>query len=199
MAAKRHAELIPLCHPIALTSVKVEIAADESDNALVVTARAKTTGQTGVEMEALTAVSVACLTIYDMLKASDRAMVIEGITLLEKSGGASGDYRVPLAGYRREGLALPGRWHERKSCQARSSRLMSVTEARAAMLAAVHPLTAESVPLQSALGRVLAQDRRRQPGSAAFCRFRHGWLCRAQRRHAGHFAVDRRICRRARF
>jgi cyclic pyranopterin phosphate synthase len=93
MAAKRTADLIPLCHPIALSSIKVEIAADEKANALVVTARAKTTGQTGVEMEALTAVSVACLTIYDMLKASDRAMVIEGIMLLEKSGGASGDYR----------------------------------------------------------------------------------------------------------
>ena len=93
MAAKKTSELIPLCHPIALTSVTVEIAADEKNNALVVTARAKSTGQTGVEMEALTAVSVACLTIYDMLKASDRAMVIEGITLLEKSGGTSGDYR----------------------------------------------------------------------------------------------------------
>jgi cyclic pyranopterin phosphate synthase len=93
MAAKRTADLIPLCHPIALSSVKVDITADEKNNALVVTARAKTTGQTGVEMEALTAVSVACLTIYDMLKASDRAMVIEGISLLEKSGGVSGDYR----------------------------------------------------------------------------------------------------------
>jgi len=93
MAAKKTADLIPLCHPIALSSIKVEIAADEKNHALMVTARAKTTGQTGVEMEALTAVSVACLTIYDMLKASDRAMVIEGVTLLEKSGGASGDYR----------------------------------------------------------------------------------------------------------
>ena len=93
MAAKKTSELIPLCHSIALTSIKVEIGADEQANALTVTARAKTSGQTGVEMEALTAVSVACLTIYDMLKASDRAMVIEGITLLEKSGGASGDYR----------------------------------------------------------------------------------------------------------
>lgn len=92
MAAKRTGELIPLCHQIALSSIKVDIAADEAGGALVVTARAKTTGQTGVEMEALTAVSVACLTIYDMLKASDRAMVIEGITLLEKHGGASGDY-----------------------------------------------------------------------------------------------------------
>ena len=93
MAAKKTSELIPLCHPIALSSIKVEITADEKNGALTVTARAKTTGQTGVEMEALTAVSVACLTIYDMLKASDRAMVIEGISLLEKSGGASGDYR----------------------------------------------------------------------------------------------------------
>jgi cyclic pyranopterin phosphate synthase len=93
MAAKKTSDLIPLCHPISLSSIKVEISADEKNNALTVTARARTTGQTGVEMEALTAVSVACLTIYDMLKASDRAMVIEGITLLEKSGGASGDYR----------------------------------------------------------------------------------------------------------
>jgi cyclic pyranopterin phosphate synthase len=95
MAAKRTAELIPLCHQIALSSVKVEIAADEARSALVVSARARTAGQTGVEMEALTAVSVACLTIYDMLKASDRAMVIEGIVLLEKHGGASGDYVRP--------------------------------------------------------------------------------------------------------
>ena len=93
MAAKKTSELIPLCHPIALTSIKLDIVTDEKNNALTVTARAKSTGQTGVEMEALTAVSVACLTIYDMLKASDRAMVIEGITLLEKRGGASGEYR----------------------------------------------------------------------------------------------------------
>jgi cyclic pyranopterin monophosphate synthase len=92
MAAKRTADLIPLCHQVALSSVKVEITADEPASALVVTAEARTSGQTGVEMEALTAVSVACLTIYDMLKASDRGMVIEGITLLEKHGGASGDY-----------------------------------------------------------------------------------------------------------
>lgn len=94
MAAKRTAELIPLCHQIALSSVTVEINADEAAGALMVTACAKTTGQTGVEMEALTAVAIACLTIYDMLKASDRAMVIDSITLLEKSGGASGDYRA---------------------------------------------------------------------------------------------------------
>jgi cyclic pyranopterin monophosphate synthase len=95
MAAKRTAELIPLCHQIAPSSVKVEITSDEAASALVVTARAATRGQTGVEMEALTAVSVACLTIYDMLKAADRGMVIEGITLLEKHGGASGDYVRP--------------------------------------------------------------------------------------------------------
>jgi cyclic pyranopterin phosphate synthase len=93
MAAKKTAELIPLCHQVPLSSIKVEIAADETEDALVVTARARTQGQTGVEMEALTAVSVACLTIYDMLKASDRGMVIEGITLLEKRGGASGEYK----------------------------------------------------------------------------------------------------------
>jgi len=93
MAAKRTAELIPLCHQLVLSSIRIEIAAD--GDALVVTARARTNDQTGVEMEALTAVSVACLTIYDMLKASDRAMVIDGITLLEKHGGASGDYVRP--------------------------------------------------------------------------------------------------------
>lgn len=92
MAAKRTAELIPLCHPVALTSIKVEIVPDDAADALTVTARARTQGQTGVEMEALTAVSVACLTIYDMLKAADRGMVIEDICLLEKSGGASGGW-----------------------------------------------------------------------------------------------------------
>ena len=92
MAAKRTAELIPLCHQIPLSSISLAIEADEKASALVVTARARTTAQTGVEMEALTAVSVACLTIYDMLKAADRGMVIDGVTLLEKHGGASGDY-----------------------------------------------------------------------------------------------------------
>jgi cyclic pyranopterin phosphate synthase len=92
MAAKRTAELIPLCHPIPLSKISVTVEADEAQNAFVVTAQTKTMGQTGVEMEALTAVSVACLTIYDMLKAADREMVIEGIALLQKSGGASGDF-----------------------------------------------------------------------------------------------------------
>jgi cyclic pyranopterin phosphate synthase len=93
MAAKRTSDLIPLCHPLALTGVKVEVSALDDGSGLGVTARVRTQGQTGVEMEALTAVSVACLTIYDMLKAADRAMTIEGVRLVEKSGGASGDYR----------------------------------------------------------------------------------------------------------
>jgi cyclic pyranopterin monophosphate synthase len=94
MAGKKTSDLIPLCHPLPLSSLKVEIEPDASGPALVVTARATTTGQTGVEMEALTAVSVACLTIYDMLKAVDKAMVIQGIRLLEKSGGRSGVYQA---------------------------------------------------------------------------------------------------------
>jgi cyclic pyranopterin phosphate synthase len=93
MAAKRTAELIPLCHPLALSKVAVEVTTAEDGEGLVVTARVKTIGQTGVEMEALTAVSVACLTLYDMLKAADRAMTIDAVRLIEKTGGASGDYR----------------------------------------------------------------------------------------------------------
>ena len=92
MAAKRTAELIPLCHPLALTKVTVDLTLDDALPGVRVEASAKVTGQTGVEMEALTAVSVACLTIYDMVKAADRAMRIEGIHLVEKSGGASGDF-----------------------------------------------------------------------------------------------------------
>jgi cyclic pyranopterin phosphate synthase len=90
MAAKRTAELIPLCHPLALSKVAVSVEAGEGG--LAVTAEVRTTGPTGVEMEALTAVSVACLTIYDMLKAAERGMVIDQVRLLEKSGGASGDW-----------------------------------------------------------------------------------------------------------
>jgi cyclic pyranopterin monophosphate synthase len=92
MAAKRTADLIPLCHPLALTKVEVRIEAD--DAGLAVNARVATTGPTGVEMEALTAVSVACLTVYDMLKAAQRDMVIEGVRLVEKRGGGSGDWRA---------------------------------------------------------------------------------------------------------
>ncbi|MEL6956292.1 MAG: cyclic pyranopterin monophosphate synthase MoaC [Pseudomonadota bacterium] len=91
MGAKKTADLIPLCHPLPLSGVKVEIAA--ANDGLTVTARVKTTGRTGVEMEALTAVSTACLTLYDMLKAIDKEMVISDIRLIEKTGGKSGDYR----------------------------------------------------------------------------------------------------------
>ena len=92
MAAKRTHELIPLCHPLALSKVSVDIDIDADLPGLRVTALAKVTGKTGVEMEALTAVSVACLTIYDMAKAVDRFMVLGDIRLREKSGGRSGHW-----------------------------------------------------------------------------------------------------------
>ncbi|WP_105438204.1 cyclic pyranopterin monophosphate synthase MoaC [Neorhizobium sp. T25_13] len=94
MAAKKTSDLIPLCHPLMLTKVVVDITEDAQLPGLRVTATAKLTGKTGVEMEALTAASVACLTIYDMAKAVDRAMEIGGIRLLEKTGGKSGTYRA---------------------------------------------------------------------------------------------------------
>ncbi|HEX8525472.1 cyclic pyranopterin monophosphate synthase MoaC [Allosphingosinicella sp.] len=93
MAAKRTADLIPLCHPLPLTAVSVAVEPDESLPGLAVTAEARTTGRTGVEMEALTAVAVACLTIYDMLKSGARGMTIERIELTHKSGGASGGWQ----------------------------------------------------------------------------------------------------------
>jgi cyclic pyranopterin phosphate synthase len=93
MAAKRTADLIPLCHPLPIDAVSVDLAVEATG--IRVTARVVTTHGTGVEMEALTAVSVALLTIYDMAKASDRGMVISGIRLLEKSGGRSGVWRAP--------------------------------------------------------------------------------------------------------
>lgn len=92
MAAKRTAELIPLCHPLLLTKVAVEFEFDETDSAVAITATVRCQGQTGVEMEALTAVSVAALTIYDMAKAVERGMVIDGIRLLEKRGGKTGPW-----------------------------------------------------------------------------------------------------------
>jgi cyclic pyranopterin phosphate synthase len=94
MAAKRTHELIPLCHPLMLTGVEVEIAPAREPTGLHVRATVKITGVTGVEMEALTAVSVACLTIYDMVKSAERGMRIEGIRLMEKRGGKSGVYRA---------------------------------------------------------------------------------------------------------
>ena len=94
MAAKRTHELIPLCHPLPIAKIEVDLAPNAKLPGIDVRARVKVTGKTGVEMEALTAVSVACLTIYDMVKAIDRGMRIENIRLIEKSGGRSGHYRA---------------------------------------------------------------------------------------------------------
>jgi cyclic pyranopterin phosphate synthase len=93
MAAKRTAELIPLCHPLPLTKADVRIEIDDSLPGFSIAAEVRTEGQTGVEMEALTAVSVACLTLFDMLKAVDRTMVIGGIEVTSKTGGKSGNWR----------------------------------------------------------------------------------------------------------
>jgi len=90
MAAKKTSDLIPMCHPLALSKIEVRVASGEGG--LSVTARVKTTGPTGVEMEALTAASVACLTLYDMLKAAQKDMVIEAVRLVSKTGGKSGDF-----------------------------------------------------------------------------------------------------------
>ena len=92
MAAKRTPDLIPLCHPLMLTSVKVELTCDPARNAVDIQATCRLTGQTGVEMEALTAVTVAALTVYDMCKAVDRGMRIEDVRLTHKSGGKSGTF-----------------------------------------------------------------------------------------------------------
>lgn len=94
MAAKKTADLIPLCHPLPITKVALDLTADATLPGIVVEATVKTGGQTGVEMEALTAVSVACLTIYDMVKAVEKSMSIEGIHLVLKDGGKSGRYEV---------------------------------------------------------------------------------------------------------
>lgn len=98
MAAKRTSDLIPLCHPLAITKASVDFAPSHDPPGILVTAEVKVAGQTGVEMEALTAVSVACLTIYDMLKAADKGMAFNGIRLVEKLGGRSGHWRAGDAG-----------------------------------------------------------------------------------------------------
>ncbi|MEQ1540886.1 MAG: cyclic pyranopterin monophosphate synthase MoaC [Novosphingobium sp.] len=103
MAAKKTAELIPLCHPLALDSVTIDFAFE--GEALRATARAALTGKTGVEMEAMTAVAVALLTVYDMAKAVDKAMVIEGVRLIEKQGGKSGHWRADSGMIRNGGIA----------------------------------------------------------------------------------------------
>ena len=95
MASKRTHELIPLCHPLLITKVRVDCTLDESLPGVRVSAEVKVSSQTGVEMEALTAVSIACLTVYDMVKAADKGMRIENIRLLTKSGGRSGTYEAP--------------------------------------------------------------------------------------------------------
>jgi cyclic pyranopterin phosphate synthase len=92
MGAKRTADLIPLCHPLPLTHIDVRLEIDEDSNAVHIRATCRTIGKTGVEMEALTAVNVAALTIYDMAKALDREMIITGVHLVEKTGGTRGDY-----------------------------------------------------------------------------------------------------------
>ncbi|HLU91549.1 MAG TPA: cyclic pyranopterin monophosphate synthase MoaC, partial [Pedomonas sp.] len=92
MAAKRTSDLIPLCHPLPIQKVAVDFSLQEAESAITVSAMVKTTGQTGVEMEALTAASIALLTVYDMAKALDKAMRIEGVRLLEKTGGKSGPF-----------------------------------------------------------------------------------------------------------
>ena len=95
MAAKRTSDLIPLCHPLPLSKIDVDLALDDSLPGVVITATAKTVGKTGVEMEALTAVSVAALTVYDMAKAAEKTMRIQNIRLVEKHGGQSGDVHNP--------------------------------------------------------------------------------------------------------
>jgi cyclic pyranopterin phosphate synthase len=97
MAAKRTHELIPLCHPLSLTKVAIEFEPGHDPAGIRVAAEVKVAGPTGVEMEALTAVTIACLTIYDMLKAADKAMAIDGVRLMEKTGGRSGTYRADAA------------------------------------------------------------------------------------------------------
>lgn len=94
MAAKRTSDLVPLCHPLAITKVTVELEPNEAENAIDVRALVKVSGQTGVEMEALTAASIACLTIYDMVKAVDRGIIITDLKLVEKTGGKSGTFKL---------------------------------------------------------------------------------------------------------
>jgi cyclic pyranopterin phosphate synthase len=108
LAAKKTHELIPLCHPLSLTKIAVDLEADPAMPGVKVQVMAKVLGQTGVEMEALTGVSIACLTIYDMLKAVDRAMRIEGIELVHKSGGKSGEFLRDEVASKRSGINCRG-------------------------------------------------------------------------------------------
>ena len=125
MAAKRTSELIPLCHPMPLSSVKVEFEFDTTRQAIRIIAVAKTTGQTGVEMEALTAVCISALTIHDMTKALDKASTIGGVRLLSKSGGKSGEYRADETKPRETASRSTG-----SQSKARPSILMNETSSR---------------------------------------------------------------------
>ena len=161
MAAKRTHELIPLCHPLPISQIEVDIAPDAKLPGIVVKARVKVAGKTGVEMEALTAVSVACLTIYDMVKAVERGMRIEGIRLIEKRGG-----RSPAI----------------IACGSNIVALLSVAEALDQVLAHAAPLPAEKVAARRGLW---PRARGRSQGvahTAARRRFGDGRLCRARRR-----------------
>ncbi len=123
MAAKRTSELIPLCHPLPLTEVTVEIRPDRKVGTLVITASAATTAQTGVEMEAMTAASVAALTVYDMVKSADRFVTVTNVRLLEKSGGKSGHWKRPASGEAKAD-------HEGKPTSGKGARGRSAKRAR---------------------------------------------------------------------
>ena len=110
MAAKRTSELIPLCHPLPLTEISVEITPERKTGVLTITASAATTAQTGVEMEAMTAASIAALTVYDMVKSADRFVTVTNVRLLEKSGGKSGTWKRPAPGEAKaDAEAKPGK------------------------------------------------------------------------------------------
>ena len=144
MAAKRTHQLIPLCHPLPITKVEVDIEPDHRLPGFVVRATVKVTGQTGVEMEALTAVSVACLTIYDMVKSVERGMRIEGIHAGREAGRQVGP------------LSCAGR--QSRQGQGVAMALLSVADALARVLDGATPLPGENAPLDDAHGRVLSSD-----------------------------------------
>ena len=179
MAAKRTHGLIPLCHPLPITKVEIDINPEHSLPGFLVQATVKVTGQTGVEMEALTAVSIACLTIYDMVKAVERGMRIEGIRLLRKERRQV--RRLPRRRTRPDGVDAG-----RRSAAARAGRRARRCRRR-------------PCALDDALGRVLTRGRRGAAHAAAGGGLGHGRLCGARRRRgagAGHAQADRRSRRR---
>ena len=159
MAAKRTHELIPLCHPLAITKATSTSCSRRSPPGIRVTAEVKVSGQTGVEMEALTAVSVACLTLYDMLKAADRAMIIEGVRLIEKTAASRARSRLPPEGQEADLMAL-----------------LPVAEALARIFEGAKTLETENVesaPCPWPHAGEAGGSARRQP---AFRCLRDGWL-----------------------